>query len=258
MTGNLIGFNNPAQLLEGYALYQRQAERDLGVRIRTGVDFRQFNEMRKTWRGSGVWPYFDPDYNDLNATNAFWVEGKRGQDLVFMQAFRRDYIEGDFRNWCLNLTIALHIRAGYDVRLAEPELPPSDRVRSISGNVCLHGEMWVGGSGSQFKARALDVLPKVGLILAYLQWQPNVIWALTSPRLARGGGAYRTGHAHMEPDFVVWEKTPDGLTYDADTLVTSSKSDVQYMVSEALRLASLDKKVVRLEERAAVSSGPSK
>lgn len=240
MTSDLTGFYQPLEVAAAVNDLVQRAQNELGVTLRTSSDFNEFAQVREEVRGKKLWPYVDPAINDLNSDNALWVQGMLGNKTVYLHAFRCDTVDSDFRNWCINLSYGLHARAGYEVSILEPHRPPSDRVRNLRGRLCLQAELWVGGSGHKFKWRALDLLPRIGVLLAYIQWQPEAIWALVNPKDVARGGVHRAGNPHTEPDFLVWTRPPDGLDYDRESLSTLNKSELETMIGEMLRTTSTE------------------
>ena len=231
----LAGFNKPLDLIVTGAKLLEQAETELGVTVNVSTDFDVFASTREWVRGSKPWPYLDPKLNNFNPTNAFWVEALQDGETVFLHGFRYDYVAEDFPTWCRTWVSGLHARAGETVKIEEPTGKASERVEHLRGGLCHQAELWVGGSGHKFKWRALDILPRLGVILAYIQWQPEAIWALVDPKDVSRGGVYRAGNPHIEADFLVWETPAEGMDYDREALATLTKSELEVMVSELSR-----------------------
>ncbi len=231
----LAGFNKPLDLIVTGARLLEQAENELGVTVNVSTDFETFAKTREWVRGSKPWPYLDPKLNNFNPTNAFWIEALQNDETVFLHGFRYDYVAEDFSHWCRTWVSGLHARAGETVKIEEPSGTTSERVVNLRGGLCHQAELWVGGSGHKFKWRALDILPRLGLILAYIQWQPEAIWALVDPKDVARGGVYRAGNPHIEPDFLIWETPAPGMDYDREALSTLTKSELEVMVSELSR-----------------------
>lgn len=231
----LPGFNKPLELIVAGAKLLEQAENELNVTVNVSTDFEVFASTREWVRGAKPWPYLDPKLNSFTPTNAFWVEAVQNGETVFLHGFRYDYVTEDFPLWCRTWVSGLHARAGDIVKIEEPGAVTSERVRNLKGPLCHQAELWVGGSGHKFKWRALDILPRIGVILAYIQWQPEAIWALVDPKDVARGGVYRAGNPHIEPDFLVWETPAPGMDYDREALATLTKSELEVMVSELRR-----------------------
>lgn len=229
------GFNKPLDLIVTGAKLLEKAENELGVKVNVSTDFELFASTREWARGSKPWPYLDHKLNNFTSSNAFWVEAVQNDETVFLHGFRYDYVAEDFPHWCRTWVCGLHSRAGETVKIEESTRPASARVENLKGGLCHQAELWVGGSGHKFKWRALDILPRLGVILAYIQWQPEAIWALVDPKDVSRGGVYRAGNPHIEADFLVWETPAPGMDYDREALATVTKSELEVMVSELTR-----------------------
>jgi hypothetical protein len=72
--------HGPAPLLARFILWGDRAAREMGLRLRLRTDFDNLVYLNKQQQSAGNWfrlvNTFNPEYNDLNSENSFWVSGE--------------------------------------------------------------------------------------------------------------------------------------------------------------------------------------
>ncbi len=232
---------DPLTVMRAAFLLTARAEEDFGIKTLVRFGFRQYFEERMEARGDEPSPNFDYRYNDFNDDTAFWVKGLKGNRTVFLHAFRMDQVEQDLRSWMINQLLGLHIRAGHDVAIAEPHEPPSPDVRTLRGKLVYQGELWVDRGMVKGAAATglLDLLPRVGLTLAYTHWKPDAVWALVAEASVMRGGVYRAGNPYAETDFITWERPPPGLKNPSEALSIIRRAQLEHMIRKTAQQADL-------------------
>lgn len=218
----------------------------IGVRLRVSFDFDELVRVREWVRQSLVSPFFRPDFNAFTPDTAFWVSAMdQSGEVIYLHAFRLDMVEQDFTQWYLNWMFGLRARAGDRLELEDDQLPTSKRLRSLRGRLVYQGELWVSSKAPRkFASSVLNIVPKFAMLLAYIHFRPDAIWALVDHRGATTGGVLRAGNPHVQPNFVRWKEgamprdlgTLEGGRQDGtEWLSTVEREELETMINEILR-----------------------
>ncbi len=231
----LSGLANPlaaARLVS--ALYEQT--RQLEIRLDLSTDFEAFAAIRKAVRQEPVSPFFDPGVTQLSAAKAFWTAGfNRNNELVSLQAFRLDIIDTSLADWALGFVIGIYVKRGELIVPARMRPPKNSIAERIKGRVVYHGEIWI--SKDVKKKEAVETIPLLGMLIAFIRWNPDAMWGIIKNSMATKGFVTRIGYAHMERGFFEWDWMPQGAER-LEWLALSERSDFEYLVEErAARLS---------------------
>jgi hypothetical protein len=224
-----MGLRDPMQLASAIVALRHRVE-DMGYRLMVSDDFRNFAELRTQHRGGKVAPFFDPDVNVGLDKRGFWVGAKNATGtVVCLQAFRIDTVEPNLADWALGWHMGLYLRRGELLVPRQISPPASSISERISGRIAYHGELWIDpklrGNG------LLETLPRMGMLLAVIKWQPEAIWALIGESMATRGQITRLGYNHLERGFFQWEFVPQGAD-DVEWLAIAERDELEYLIQQ--------------------------
>lgn len=191
-----------------------------GIEIATSVDFDRFATVRAQLRDDAISPYFDPQHNGPELSqSAFWIEGRKDGEPVYVEAYRLYEPNGPFNHWCRAWLMDAHTRAGEDVHIETVSEPMSEPVSRLGGRMAYRGELFMspalrGGP----KSRLINDISLLHHALVWGYWKPDYIWGLTTENRAQRGMLRRIYYNHLEEGFVVWKRRPVCVEQDRETL----------------------------------------
>ncbi len=230
------GLRDP-MLLADAAVALRHAVEGMGYRLLISNDFDKLAAVRMQYRGSKIAPFFDPTVNAGLEKRGFWMAAEDANgDIVGLQAFRLDIAEPSLADWALGWHMGLYLKRG-ELAIPREISPPKNSISErVSGRVVYHGEVWIG-STARGKG-LLDVLPRLGIFLTMIKWQPDAMWGLIGCSMATRGQVVRLGYSHMERGFLQWEFLPMGAE-DVEWLVIAQRDELELLLHETdLRIRS--------------------
>jgi hypothetical protein len=183
---------------------------ELGCTISVETDIVELNAARLALRGEQVSPFFDPEVSGLTDDRFFWMKLTATDGAIMgLQAYRYDYVDSSLADWGPTLTIGLAMRR-QEIMLPTHAAPPKSSIAErIHGRLVFHGEFWIAPQVRNRKL--LDSFSRLGMILSYLKWDPDAVWALSSNRMATHGHPNRMGYTYMERGFLRWQWATDGI-----------------------------------------------
>ncbi len=206
-----------------------EAAENLGLSLRVGFDFAEFEAIKRMARDEAITPFFDPAINDFTPENAFWVAGTSDGLTVYLQAFRLDIVDRDFSQWFASWMIGLYGRAGQLLKMTRTVPIATKRERGLRGRVVYTGELWVSQKAPRkTTAAVLETVGQFSEILAYLHFSPGAIWALADFQRVIKGGTIKAGFAYADYGFVEWER-PTGEVYK-ECLLIALKDEVEAVI----------------------------
>lgn len=180
--------------------------REKGLSLTVSDDFEGLLEAaRLAPQRAPIAPAFDPRVCELGPENGFWILGTdRDGRVSHLQAVR--LIETGERTLKQHLDTNLLEFAPPETRLHLPlsgcEAASAARFR---GRLCYHGELWLRGGQDGFRGRSLSgPLTRLGIVLAYLRWAPEVVFALVSSWSIEKAMTDAYGYINAEPRGAVW------------------------------------------------------
>lgn len=192
-------------------------------------DFEEFAAVRTRLRNEAPSPMFDPLVGRL-AEKAFWLGARNaGGEVVSLQAYRLDYVDTTLAEWAVGWMAGLYMKRHELMVPAHLEPPAHSRAARVSGKVVYHGEIWLMPS---LRSRGyFDTLPFLGMMLAYMKWQPDAVWGLVNDQMATHGHVTRMSYPHIERSFLRWQECPAGIPNN-EWLVLAERSDLDFLVEE--------------------------
>jgi hypothetical protein len=226
-----VALNDPLGTARAIAaLYDELAA--LGFACRVSEDLTQFNTLKLGLRGERAHPYHDPEICGLSAEREFWMglAGPEG-DTVAIQAFRLDTIETSLADWAPAYTIGLYMRR-QELLIPMHASPPKNSIAErLKGRLVYHGELWVDKSVRN--RHVSDSFGKLGMMLSFIRWQPEAIWALAGQAMATHGHLTRMGYSHLERGFFRWKWASEGID-TVEWLAVAERPAIEQLVSEML------------------------
>ena len=203
---------------------------DHGLAVELSNDFDAFAHERLALRGEPPSPMFDPAVAGLIG-KGFWI-GVRDDDgrMVSLQACRLDCVDTSLADWVVGWMAGLYLKRG-ELMIPTALKPPSgSRSLRVNGWLVYHGELYMAES-VRGKNRLVDTICFLGMMLAYVKWNPDAIWALVSTHIATRGQATRFSYPHVERSFLRWEFKPHDVPAN-EWLVLAERLDLAHMAEE--------------------------
>lgn len=213
------------------------------ISLTTGSDFNEYRELLAEGRPDHILGApFDPDRHNLDEKNAIWVVGRDMEGrIMHTQALRMldlgysplsEYLRFGFREFP---------PSGLDIDFERSRYRAGPGAHRISGDVCYHGEVWMGGEPGQYRGSGLScILGRYAFLTAMQLWSPDHIIGFMPKPVAFKGFAERQGYMHAEPGCLRWfmkgsDKPLEGF------MVYMSNEDVRFVldmpISELVALA---------------------
>lgn len=203
-----------------------------GMRVVIGDDFSEYRIYRNAQTGrSPIYPMFDVASSYIDESNGFWVCGfDEAGDLIHTQAVRLLDLSG--------VSLGQHLNVHRHKYITPDTTPDPDvtfysgpeALRTITGNVCYHGEFWLPGRGlgGPRSQGATPLLSRILFEIAASRWNPNYIFAFVPKQLAAKGAHLRYGYSHCEPG--IWIG-PDQQVTEEDYLIWASAKDISNVLA---------------------------
>ncbi len=203
---------------------------EIGCSISVETDIVELNTARLALRGEQVSPFFDPEVSGLTDERFFWMKlTATDGSIIGLQAYRYDFVDSSLADWGPTLTIGLAMRR-QEIMLPTHAAPPKSSIAErIKGRLVFHGEFWIAPQVRNRKL--LDSFSRLGMILSYLKWDPDAIWALSSNRMATHGHPNRMGYSYMERGFLRWQWATDGIDL-VEWLNIAERHSIEQMLNE--------------------------
>lgn len=207
-----------------------------GISLTTGSDFEEYRALLGLGRPDHeLGAPFDPAFHDLNSENAIWVIGRdeTGQ-IMHAQALRMldlgykslsEYMRQGFREFP---------PSGLDIDYERSRYRAGPGASRISGRVCYHGEVWMGGEPGKYRGSGLScVLGRYAFLTAMQLWSPDYVIGFMPRPVAFKGFAERQGYMHAEPGCLRWfvkgsDKPLEGF------MVYMSNEDIRFVLDMPL------------------------
>lgn len=217
-------------LLAELTVALRQAAEERGFTVAISNDFRVFADVCGRYRNQKVSPFFDPAVNAELDERAFWLAAAdRSGEIVSLNAYRLDLAEPSFADWAPGWIMGLYLRRG-ELLVPKAVSPPTNSVTErVHGRVVYHGEVWIAPSAR--KNGLLDILPRLGMFITMIKWQPDAMWGIIGKSMAVRGQVVRLGYSHMERGFLQWEFLPEGGE-DVEWLVIAQHDELELLAQE--------------------------
>jgi hypothetical protein len=209
---------------------------ELGFKVSTSSNISDLVACRVNRRGSQITPFFDPEVSGLGTDRFFWMKLTGGKTAIAgIQAFRCDVVSTSLSDWAPAYHIGLYMRRK---ELCVPTFatpPSSSKTQDVKGRLVYHGELWLDQHIKNRKV--LNLFTRLGMILSYLKWNADAIWALASQQMASHGHAHRMGYSHVESGFLKWDWAPEGNPL-AEYLLLSERLGIEHVIAETNNHAS--------------------
>ena len=201
----------------------------LGYTFHLSTDFLELGKARLIARNSGLSPMFDPAVNPNLQSSAFWMKAVDADGAVMaLQGYRMDIAVPSLAEWALGWMMGLYARRR-EMIVPRQGLPPEHSLTSsIRGKVAYLGEFWVDRHG---KKTLSDIFARLGVLLSFIKWNPEAVWALTSTSMATRGFMVRAGLAYTEPSFLTWQWSPDGAESE-EWIALATRRHLEFLVAE--------------------------
>lgn len=178
-----------------------------GIRLDVGYDFEDYRALLKEARPDHILgDPFDPKLHDMDPSNSFYIIGRNASgEIMHTQAMRMidigknplsEYLRHGFRGFP---------PSGVDIDMARSRYRPGPGAQRIMGEVCYHGEFWVGSTPRQFRGAGMScILGRYAFWQALKHWNPDYVFAFMAHAVVVKGFAARHGYMHSEPGTLRW------------------------------------------------------
>ena len=201
-----------------------------GIELEFGTDFAIFNRVIKTKTNRHPPArIFVPDQFDSGRVDAFWMVGRNGDDeIIHTQAARLVDLAGE--------SLAEYFGKNFDevssndLDLKNTRYYPGERTANIFGRAVYHGEIWLKPGDDSLRGHwVAPALYRLGLVFAFLKWQPDYAYGIiVDAAMCKGLGA-RAGYTNGEPASFRLTYKDERPSIEA-WLVWMSAADVDYLV----------------------------
>lgn len=216
-----------------------------GIRLFADTDFDRLAYEYKIGTGRDVYPVFDPQQSDICAQTGFVIRGEDTSGrVVHLQAFRL----WDLQNSTLTKHFQRHIRLY--CALDEKRISFANTVVSrtncdwICGRVAYHGQIWLH---KEWRGRAVvgmplgrEILPRIGIILAYLAMRPDYLFGLSSYPTAEKGMPSSYGFYHNDLAALAFRDKEENVLWH-ETVSYLSATEVGDEIRRTLDRCAMDK-----------------
>jgi hypothetical protein len=203
------GISSPLAVARAAATLELELQ-SFGLTVEVSSDMAAFNEAKKIARGFEVAPMHHHEVGVFDYERGHWLCLKDGQGhVVGLQAFRCDEIDTNLADWCVTYMIGAYMRR-QELLVPSHAKPAKGSISErLSGKLAYHGELWIEKSH-----RSRDVIEhfvRLALVLTYIKWQPDAIWALAGAHIVERGHLSRSGYNTLELGFMRWQLASDGI-----------------------------------------------
>jgi hypothetical protein len=213
--------------LKTAADHLQETAESLGVTLETGSGLDRLKVLADRAGRVVAVPFCDAAPDDV-----FWVAGIQNGEVVHLQAFLRCCDVGS-----LDVMIAAFWRR-HHAGLADGAVPAralclAPMTHRAAPVAVYHGDLWIraGVGNCGLVARLGDVLPKLGIFLACIQFAPDLVFGIVEPRKVMTGLAARWGYSRMQPGVLRWSTPPPDLPR-CEWLVLSTADDIAHLARE--------------------------
>jgi hypothetical protein len=226
---NRSGIDDPFQAVKISAWLVNRISQ-AGFEIHVDNNLEKLNSSRILAREEQVSPFFDENVCGLTPSRFFWMKLQSPTlKVAALQAYRYDYVDTNLTDWLPSYHIGLYMRRN-EICLPTHAAPPAhsiaDRVR---GRLVYHGEFWV--SPMVRNRKIMEQFSRLGMILAFLKWHPDAVWALSTKSMATHGHPSRMGYTYMEGGFLRWQWAADEK-HHVEYLNVSERHSIEQMISD--------------------------
>ena len=187
---------------ERFIASSSEALRKAGITLTVGYDFRVYKELLEDARPDHLIGLpFDPVAHDLSENNAFWVVGRNSKgEIMHMLALKGAKLAEYLRRSFVEFP-----PPGVDIDFHRSRYRAGPGSHRIAGDVCYHGEFWVGATPREFKTAGLSsLLGRYAFWQAMQHWDPDHIIAFMTNAVVYKGFPARHGYMHTEPGTLRW------------------------------------------------------
>ncbi|MEP4196587.1 MAG: hypothetical protein ABJL99_13240 [Aliishimia sp.] len=203
-----------------------------GVHLTTGYDFEEYRDILAKGRPDHILGApFDPSLHKLDSRNSMWVVGHDSDGhIMHTQALRMLDLQGDTLGTYLRRRFKDFPPSGLDLDMERSRFRAGPGAKHISGRVCYHGEVWMGGKPGQFRGTGVSsILGRFAFLTALQQWSPDYVFGFMPKPVAHKGFVERQGYMHAEPFALRWyiKNEPDPLE---GFLAYMSREDMHFVL----------------------------
>ena len=207
------------------------------VNLTIGSDFEEYRSLLAEGRPDHtLGAPFDPELHELNEKNAFWIVG-RSFDGTMMHAQAMKLLENG--NSSVGEFFRYNFRKfpppGVDIDYKRSRYRAGPGAQRMTGRVCYHGEVWMGGEPGQYRGSGLScVLGRFAFLTALQRLAPDHIVGFMLKPVAFKGFAERQGYMHAEPGALRWY-TRGAKTPMETFMVYMSEEDIRFVLDMPLK-----------------------
>jgi hypothetical protein len=204
--------------------------RDLKVVASVEPDMVAMHTAKTKARGYKVAPMHDGEICDFSNDRAYWMGLTDANGLIVgLQAFRCDHIGTSLADWLAPYMIGIYMQR-QELMIPSHAKPPAGSVSErLTGRLVYHGEIWVD---KQVKnRRVFEAFTRLGIIIAYIKWNPDAVWGLANAQMAGHGHVNRIGYTTIERGFLRWDWASDGID-PVEYLCVIERKGIEQMVAE--------------------------
>ncbi len=207
-----------------------QIANSLGLQLQFGSDFRKFREIYKQQLlTSGIDPIFDPDISGICSANGFWMIGHNNAgEIVHTQAMRMIDLCGVTLGEHLRLHLGDYRPHYHEVNVRKSRYCLTPAASNITGRVSYHGALWLMGGPAGYRGGCLTaILTRLMLARCLMQWSPDFMIGIQSPKIACRGLSAREGYMRLEQRSILWQVDDSDIPVE-EWLVWMSQDEAKF------------------------------
>ncbi|WP_298844334.1 hypothetical protein [uncultured Roseobacter sp.] len=178
-----------------------------GIELQVGHDFDEYREILAEARpGHTLGAPLNPDLQPMTPANSFWIAGRDGNGTIMhTQAMRCVDLHGGYLSDYLRHRFVDYPPSGMDLDMKRSRYRAGPGAQRIKGQVCYHGEFWMGGTPGQYRGTGLSyILGRYAFLLGLQMYDPDYIFGFMERTVVFKGFPARHGYMHMEPSALRW------------------------------------------------------
>lgn len=203
------GISDPLAVARAAATLELELQ-SFGLSVDVSSDMVAFNVAKKLARGFEVAPMHHHEVGVLGNERGQWLSLKDDQgNIIGLQAFRCDEIDTNLADWCVTYMIGAYMRR-QELMVPSHTKPAKGSISErLTGKLAYHGELWI--DKAHRNRDVIEHFVRLALVLTYIKWQPDAIWALAGAHIVERGHLSRSGYNTLELGFMRWQLASDGI-----------------------------------------------
>jgi hypothetical protein len=203
---------------------------DLGYSVRLSSSLADFNSCKVETRGKPVTPFYSEKLSGLSQDRFLWMQIiSRDGHVSGLQGYRYDFVDTSLRDWAPTYIIGLYMQNGEVFVPSVTAVEKPTLANRLRGKLVYHGEFWISPKVRNWKVS--ELFSRLGMVLSFIKWCPDAVWALSDKDMATRGHPGRMGFSYLESGFLRWQWTSEDNP-QIEWLHVAERHAIEQLVSE--------------------------